>query len=272
MVLPAGSTIPPLPQTVLLLAALAAVVWALRRAGVTISDRTILALSPWMVAGATAYVVSKLDVVPAIVAPFFGSPAVYGTTFVFAGTTWLVVRRTPRPLASLGGVGVIAAVVPTAVALWVGMASGRLTPVVPLLGVAGGAILAGVVWKLFETVRPADATTVGLAGPLVFFAHALDGVSTAVGIDLLGFGEQSPLSRLIMEAAGALPTADLLGVGWLFVLVKLGMASVVLWLLAGYVREEPAEGFGLLGLVIAVGLGPGAHNVLLFIVLGPSLF
>ncbi|MGM0397678.1 MAG: DUF63 family protein [Halobacteriota archaeon] len=272
MVLPAGSTIPPLPQTVLLLAALAAVVWALRRAGVTISDRTIVALSPWMVAGATAYVVSQLDVLPTVVAPFFGSPAVYGTTFVFAGATWLVVHRTPRPLPYLGAVGVVAAVLPTAVALRVGMTAGRLAPIVPLLGVAGGVILAAVVWKLFELARPADAATVGLAGPLVIFAHALDGVSTAVGIDLLGFGEQTPLSRLIMEAAGALPTADLLGVGWLFVLVKLAMASVVLWLLAGYVREEPAEGFGLLGLVTAVGLGPGAHNVLLFIVSGPTLF
>ncbi|MFW6316948.1 MAG: DUF63 family protein [Halorubrum sp.] len=272
MVLPAGSTMPPLPQTVLLLAAIAAVVWALRRAGVTISDRTVLALSPWMVAGATAYVVYQLSVLPALVAPFFGSPAVYGTTFVVAGATWLVVRRTPRPLPYLGAVGVIAAVVPTAVALWAGLSTGRLAPVVPLLGLVGGAILAVVVWKCFELLRPADAATVGLAGPLVVFAHALDGVSTAVGIDLLGFGEQSPLSRLIMEAAGALPTADLLGVGWLFVLVKLGLASVVLWLLAGYVREEPAEGFALLGLVTAVGLGPGAHNVLLFIVLGPSLF
>lgn len=272
MVLPAGSTVPPLPHSALLVAALLAVGWALRREGVSISDRTILAFSPWMVAGATGYVVYQQEVLPGIIAPVFGSPAVYGTTFVIAGASWLLLHRTARPLTYLAGVGVLAALVPIAIAIGVGIASGGIAPVVPLLGVAGAILLALPAWWLFGVARPADARTVGVAGPVVLFGHALDGVSTALGVDVLGFGERSPLSRLIMEAAGSLPTADVLGVGWLFVLVKLGLAAAVIALMAGYVREEPSEGFGLLGLVAAVGLGPGAHNVLLFIVTGPTLF
>lgn len=34
--------------------------------------------------------------------------------------------------------------------------------------------------------------------------------------------------------------------------------------MADYVREEPTEGYLLLGLVAAVGLGPGVHNLVLF--------
>lgn len=272
MVLPAGSSIPPLPQSALLAVALVAVAWTLRREGVSITDRTILALSPWMVAGATAYVVYQLDVIPGAVAPVFGSPAVYGTTFVVAGVTWLLALRTDRPLWYLGGVGVLAVAVPTGIALAVGMARGGLTPAVPLAGVVAGALLAVATWRLYVYVRPDDAATVGVAGPLVVFGHALDGVSTALGVDVLGFGERSPLSRLIMEGAGTLPTAEVLGVGWLFVLVKLAVAAVVLSLVAEYVRDVPSEGFGLLGVVAAVGLGPGAHNVLLFVVLAPTGF
>ena len=97
-------------------------------------------------------------------------------------------------------------------------------------------------------------------------SHALDGVSTAAGVDLLGFGERTPASRAIMEVAAALPTADLLGVGWLFVLVKVVVASAVVVLFAEYVREDPTPGYSLLGLIAAVGLGPASHNLLLYAV------
>jgi uncharacterized membrane protein len=103
-------------------------------------------------------------------------------------------------------------------------------------------------------------------GVLVVFAHALDGVSTAVGADLLGFEERTPLSAAILEFAGTLPTADPLGVGWLFVLVKLALAGAIVSLFADYVREEPTQAYLLLSGVIAVGLGPGAQNVLLYVV------
>ncbi|MCO8268932.1 DUF63 family protein, partial [Haloferax sp. AB510] len=114
----------------------------------------------------------------------------------------------------------------------------------------------------------AEAAAAGSLGLLAIFGHALDALSTAVGIDVLGFGERTPLSRIILEAAAALPTAEVIGVGWLFVLVKLVVAGFVVALLADYVREDPTEGALLLGLVAAVGLGPGVHNLLLFAIAG----
>nr|NIS28553.1 DUF63 domain-containing protein [Actinomycetota bacterium]NIU64024.1 DUF63 domain-containing protein [Actinomycetota bacterium]NIW25823.1 DUF63 domain-containing protein [Actinomycetota bacterium]NIX20692.1 DUF63 domain-containing protein [Actinomycetota bacterium] len=68
--------------------------------------------------------------------------------------------------------------------------------------------------------------------------------------------------------AGALPTAELLGVGWLFVAVKLGVAGAVVWLFADFVEDDPRQGYLLLAVVAAVGLGPGVHNLLLYAAAG----
>jgi uncharacterized membrane protein len=48
--------------------------------------------------------------------------------------------------------------------------------------------------------------------------------------------------------------------------VKLGLAAVIVHLFADYIREEPEGAYLLFALVVAVGLGPGAQNVLLFAV------
>jgi len=124
------------------------------------------------------------------------------------------------------------------------------------------AVATAVVWAGVRRLDRGRAT--GLVGLLAVFGHALDGVSTAVGYDVLGFGEQTPLSRVLIEAGAALPAPAAVGDAWLFVLVKLLVAAAVVGLFDDYVREAPAEGYLLLGLVAAVGLGPGAHNVVLF--------
>lgn len=270
MILPAGTRLPPLPYAVALLLAVVAVGWALLDREVALEDRTVLALAPWMVAGSTAYVAYQLAVLPAVLAPAFSSPAVYGTTFAVAGTVWLVAESRPHTHRLLAGTGTVAALVPAGVAVL--STRNELSLVAPLGGVVVAAILSWGTWRAVAGRWPAVEDAIGDATPLVIFGHALDGVSTAVGVDLLGFAERTPLSRFVMEVAGALPTADAIGVGWLFVVVKLVLAVVVLRLLAGYVREEPQEGYALVALVAAVGLGPGAHNVLLFVLTAPTAF
>ncbi|NIB99933.1 DUF63 family protein [Halobacterium sp. R2-5] len=272
MVLPSGFALPPLPYLAVVAAAVAAVGWLLVRESPPVTDRTVLAFGPWMVLGSTLYVCFQLGVFPDAVAPFFGSPIVYATTFVAAGATWLAARRTDRTLLALAAVGTALAVLPAAAAVNYGLANDTLTLAWPLAAVAAAAILGHVAWWGVERLRPDDAAIVGAAGALAVFGHVLDGTSTAVGVDVLGFGEQTPLSAAIMHAAAGLPTEPVLGVGWLFVLVKVALAAGVVVLLAEYVREEPAEGNLLLAVVTAVGLGPGAHNVLLFVAANPAGF
>jgi uncharacterized membrane protein len=272
-VLPTGFALPPLPYLGAVAAATVAVLAGLRRERPAVDARTVLALAPWMVLGSSLYVCYQLALFPEAVAPFFGSPVVYATTFAVAGATWLAARRAGSAaptLPALAAVGAVLAVLPITAALYWGWTEASLTVAWPLGAVVAAAVLTAATWAVVARVRPEDASTVGAAGVLAVFGHALDATSTTVGIDVLGYGEQTPLSAAIIEFAHGLPTEPLLGTGWLFVLVKLALAGGVVALLADYVRDIPSEGNALLGVVAAVGLGPGAHNVVLFIAANPA--
>lgn len=260
MVLPDGFAVPPLPS---LLVATATVTVVLFRTRPAVEESTVLAFVPWMIAGAAAHVLNVIDAAPDAIDPLLGTPSVYVSTFVLAGLVWAVADD--RVLALAGAL--VALLVVTAV-FAAGYGRGTLTlgwPVVVLVlsvGVAAGT------WALFRRGLPGVAHTTGAAGTVVVFGHVLDGVSTAIGIDVLGVAERSPLPRAIMEFAGSLPTAEAIGVGWLFVLVKVALAVGIVWLMAEYVEDEPGEGYLLLGAIAAVGFGPGTHNLLLFAVGG----
>lgn len=270
MVLPAGTTVPPLAYAVPLLLVAAGVGYGLYRAGATLTERMLLALGPWMVGGAALYVTYQLGALPTALAPLCSSPAVYVSTVTLAGAIWLGTLRTESTAEIVAAAGAVFTLFPVALALEYGARNGTLAPTWPAIGLGIAAVLAPLAWLGFDRLDPEATAVLGWAGLLAVFGHLLDGVSTAIGVDVLGFGEQTPLSRLVMDTAGALPTASLLGVGWLFVLVKLAVSVLAVWLLAGYLREDPGEGYPILLVVIAVGLGPGAHNLLLFTALGPA--
>jgi len=269
MVLPEGFALPPLPYLLGLLAAVAAVAGALYRTGPSVTDRTVLALAPWVAVGSALHVLYVVGWVPDAVRPLLGTPAVYLTTFAVAGAVWLAAPRAPvsaeRALAATGSA---TAIVVAGYAIARGTRAGDLELLWPVVGLLVAVVVTAALWAATRRAYPDAATATGAAGALALFGHALDGVSTAVGIDVLGFGERTPVSRIVLDVAAGLPTADVIGVGWLFVLVKLVIAEAVVVLFADLVREDPREGYLLLGAVGAVGLGPGAHNLLLFVVAG----
>lgn len=285
--LPEGFALPPLAYLAVLVVAVLVVAALLYATSPPVTERTVLALGPWMVLGSALYALYQIDAVPPLLAPFFGSPTVYATTFVLLGALWAASSRllgsddappariaTDGPAAGeesrttaivLGVVGSALALGVVAVALWVGADRGSLLVIWPTIGLIVSFGLAGAVWAL---ARRSKVGLTSWAGALVVFSHALDGVSTAIGVDVLGFGEQTPLARVVLEIAASLPGSVLLGTGWLFIAVKIALAVVVAWLLADSVRERPREGYLLCAFVAAVGLGPGAHNLLLFAVAG----
>ncbi|PSQ44598.1 DUF63 domain-containing protein [Halobacteriales archaeon SW_7_68_16] len=236
--MPAGFDLPPLPVLGSLLAGIGSVAVALYRLDPPVTDRIVLAFLPWVVAGAALHVAALLG----LVAPTVGRVAVVG-------------------------VGVALPVI--AHVLATGPGAGSIDPVPPAIALLGTAIVTPLTWTLLGRLRDDVTTVTGVIGIVLVFGHALDGVSTAVGVDLLGAGERTPFSRVILEVGAALPTADLIGAGWLFVLVKLVLASVVLVLLGPTLRETPRDGRLLVFAITALGLGPGVNNLLLFAVSAP---
>jgi len=268
-ILPSGFALPPLPYLIGLLLAVVAVLALLRRVDPAVTPAVVAGFAPWMVAGAAGYALFQVGAVPLVVAPLFGSPAVYLSTFVLAGLVWAAVGaggfpsdswalRSVPSLLLLSGSATAGAVVGAAL-----VTADRLQPLLPGVGLLVSLVLATLVWAALRRARPV-VRAAGPAGFVLVLGHVLDGVSTAVGVDLMGFGEQTPLSRLLIEVGAAL--APGLGGGWLFVLVKTALAAVVLVVLADYVEEDPRWGSILIGVVAAVGLGPGAHNVVLFVI------
>lgn len=265
-VLPSGLEIPPLPYLLALIVGVGTVAGLLYARRPPVTQSVVLALAPWMTAGAAGHALFQLPATPVVAAPLLAAPAVYLTTFVFAGAVWVGLHEekqddVPRLLGATGGV---VTVLGTALVLRAGLARGTLRPVLPTAAVVLAVVLTGAVLVGLRQFRPETVRRAGRVGALVVFAHALDGTSTAIGVDFLGAGERSPIPRAIMEFAGTLPTAELLGQGWLFVVVKLVIAVVVVDLFADFLEEEPVQGNLALALVTAVGLGPGAQNVLLF--------
>ena len=262
--LPAGFALPPLPYLLALLLAGAAVAYGLRERRPPIDDRFVRALAPWMLVGAWLHVLHVVGAAPALLDPLLGTPAAYISTAVLAGAVWLAAdasgRETPR-LLFVAGLAVCLAVL--AVGVRWATEFGSLTPAWPAVAALLGIGLGVGLWTALTRFRP-DVAITGSAGALTVIAHSLDGVSTAVGIDILGAAERTPLSRAIIEFGAMLPTAEFVGSAWLFIVVKAALACGVTLLLADYVREDPEEGRLLFVLVAAVGLGPGAHNLLLF--------
>lgn len=268
--LPSGFALPPLRVLAVLSIAAAATGGLLYRRDPPVTGQVVAAFAPWMVAGATLYALYQVEAVPAPVRPLFGTPAVYVTTFVAAGLLWAAIadRRPTDGIDTVPGVlaavGTVAAVALLAVAGSVGLRRGTLSLAAPAAAFIVSVAVAAAVWYGVRDRLRVGVT--GAPGVLVVVGHALDGVSTALGT-ALGYGEQTPLSRLLIEAGGALPLPYVEG-AWLFAVVKLALAVVVLVLLADYARERPQEGALLLGIVAAVGLGPGVHNLVLFAITG----
>lgn len=272
MVVPEGFVVPPwylLVPLVLVLAGIVALLWALEP---PVTDATVVAFAPWMMFGSTLHVLYKLEAYPSTIEPLFSAPSVYLTTAVAAGLVWIVASFVyaaglqPSIERVVGVVGTGFFAVFAMLVLFTGWELGTFQPFWPVISIVVTGIIAAIAWVALSLWFTEVAAVTGLTGAFVVFSQALDGVSTAIGYDILGAHEAVPVSRLVLEAGADLPISEYVGAGWLFVLLKVALALVVVGLFKEFVREAPRQGRLLLALIAAVGLGPGTHNVLLFIV------
>lgn len=278
--------VPPVYLAVLLVGTvlLVALLYAIRP---PVTQKTVLAFVPWMISGAALHVFYQLgqfynaQVYPSAVRPLFSAPAVYLTTFLAMTAIWVVSailgmgeqsRTKGKDIIAqylgITGIGVMVALV--GLLVWhgldprVGANTTMFRRLLPVLGFIAAMVVAFVVYILVGAWRTYIIAEARYVGALVLFAHALDGITTAIGVDILGVGERSALPAAIIDLAADLPTAEYIGSGWLFLLVKLVVAVAVVIVFADYVSEEPNRGNLLFALVTAVGIGPAMNNFFLF--------
>ncbi len=253
----------------LLLAGVVALLWVIDP---PVTDRTVVAFAPWMMLGSTLYVLYQIEAYPPAAKVLFSAPTVYLTTATVAGSVWILgsvlyaagLQRSIERF--VGVVGAFSFAAFAGFTLLIRWELETFDPFWPVIAVVVTGVVAALAWIALSLWFTEVAAVTGVTGALVVFSHALDGVSTAVGYDVLGAVEDVPASQVILEAGEALPTYEYIGAGWLFVLVKVALALVIVGLFTDFVREEPRRARVLLGLIAAVGLGPGVHNVLLFAV------
>lgn len=258
--------------------ALIAALLILYSVGPTITDWTAVALAPWVGVGSALHVLYQQPAFFEDAEPLFGNPMVYLTTattvaFVWIVSEFIVDMRPPgassdRQIGAVGGGIFLALVGWSAWIVGPGLDFVTVRPFWPTLAFVGAAGLAGVGWVVLSLGSSRTVSVVGKTGLVVLFGHTLDGVSTALAVDgpVDGFTERTPLSRWVLDVGASLPTAEFIGGAWLFVLVKMVLATVVLIAFRDWFRDSPERARMVLVLVAAVGLGPGLHNVLLFTV------
>lgn len=198
---------------------------------------------------------------PALVDPFAVSPIAYLTTgCVFVGL-WIVVdafRPSSLPIATaLSGGGLLVVGGASLIAV-------RPRVLIELLfwnsiAIVGAISITALVWAVVSSTK--HAAVVSLLGWSTVFAHVLDAVTTALGLEVFGTIERNPVSASIISA-GELLLADGAGV-LLFLVIKIVAALGVAWLAAGFGTQE-REGTGLLVVAGGVGLAPAVHNLVLF--------
>ena len=276
-ILPEGFSLPGLVYLVPLVVTLLAVAGVLVFLEPDVTDWTVIAFAPWMMLGAVLHVLYQQGAYPGVLEPLFGTPTVYLTTAILGGFVWSIstlagaMRRRGSNDRQLAVIGAGFTAVFATFSMYIGATAGGLTPLSafwPVIGLVVAGVVAALAWLLLSLTFTDAAAITGAPGALVVFAHSLDAVSTAIGIDVLGAVERTPLSAAILDFSAQLPTASVIGVGWLFVFVKILLALVIVAAMEDLYRDAPRQARAILAGVAAVGLGPGVHNLLLFAVTG----
>lgn len=240
-------------------------VTVLRRFDVGGERNVVLYLVPFIVGGGMLRVVEDVATQTALVNPplqyLLISPLIY---FLMAAIVFVVLllgvyleRRdmlTDYRYALLFGgsaflVAVLGVIVSAAdVAVW------WMGPAV----LGGAAVILAVYAGLLQYTAgsvPQAAVLLNTEGLLVLYGHLVDGVSTALALDLLDMHEKHPVARTFIEYTGS-PYA--------FIGLKLVVLSIILYVMYEDedLRTDDPIFFNLILIgVLAVGMGPGIRNM-----------
>ena len=288
---PGYTTVSTVSYIVVLLAMLIGVVFLLRRLEIGTELRFFYALFPFMLlggalrtvedSGIAAMEVGAEPLIPFPVSAVLISPFIYFTVFGVTLACVLtaysladrgVVDDYAQPLFAMGAGALTLAV---GYLSYLSAATGyvQFYPIILVLTLAIATAATAVTWKLATAYVPDVRQGTGVAGIVIIWGHAVDGVANVIGLNwmpaLTGTPNLRPkhvANELIVDWTARLLPQSILSVtgdAWPFLLVKLAAATFVVWVFNGEMFEEsPRYTLLLLITVLAVGLGPGSRDML----------
>jgi uncharacterized membrane protein len=129
------------------------------------------------------------------------------------------------------------------------------------------------IYRGLDVFAPEVNRGTGYMGLIVLWSHAIDGVANviasdwaiALGLDF-AYSAKHPANRFIISVTEqVLPSsiATAIGTSWPFLLVKLVVATGIVWLFSDeFLEESPRYTILLLIAIAAVGLGPGTRDMI----------
>jgi uncharacterized membrane protein len=253
--------------------------------------RLFFSLVPFMLFGGALRVVEDASdaavsagVDPAVTYPLntlFISPVIYVTVFVITLGALLVslalesngtVSDMYRTMTGIGA-GVLGLTLAYLFGLALTTEYVSLYPQILVVDVVLATVIAYAIYAAVAAYKPAVNEGTGTIGLVVLWGHAIDGVANVVAADwttALGhpftYGAKHPANRVIIQTTeSVLPAsvASVIGTSWPFLVVKLVVALVIVWLFDETIFEEsPRYAVLLLVAAVAVGLGPGTRDIL----------
>jgi len=209
------------------------------------------------------------------------SPIIYFTLFVLTLASLMGVRRLERSgqiddgNRALGiiGSGFLGLTLVYLLGLSVTKEYVELYPQMVTIVVVGATVLAYLNWKGIDAIWSELTDATAYVGFFVLWGHAIDGIANVITgdwLDALGIpGEyfaKHPANRIIVDITESVQPASLsavVGTSWPFLVVKMIVASLVLWLFTEeFVEDSRRYALLLLVAVTAVGLGPGTRDML----------
>ncbi len=149
----------------------------------------------------------------------------------------------------------------------------HLSPAMFLATIGGATGVTAVVWWGIDRYAPVVYAGTGWIGSVIIWGHAIDGFANVLSLDwadALGLGASySPkhvINELVIDVTAAVQPAaltDAIGSAWPFIVLKVAVAVMVIWLFNDEILEESPR-FSLLMLVavLALGLGPGSRDLI----------
>ena len=247
---------------VLIGAAFVSLLSAVESRQISITPSLLLALLPWFGLVGSLYAFEEAVTGFPAATLFIRTPTAYVTVGVLVLATWLIVDRVlpGRENVVTATLGILSLVtIGTAVAVHV---APRQTGVLRWNAVA--IVLAVVLTAAIGIIRNEISPDVasGWLGTSVIFAHILDAMTTAIGLEVLGAIERNPISAAIISVG------DSIYQGVPGVVLFLGIKIAVALLVVQFMRDSKSpldvESSAFLVVTAGVGLAPAVHNLVLF--------